>query len=375
MGIIACRERQNDKGIRIKGTTISKDIYKIPIDVEHPENITKLSELIDSSSISLIPLETTAESVVEIVQQFKVCKGCIYIKSDRQKVIKIFSLDGKYLGEVNAKGRGPEEYQYLNDFEINNDTIVVLDFNRLLMYDRHNFQFIRSVNLKEKGIGALYFKYDHPYYYFKCSNLEVIKASTVVCDDNLNLVSVFCEPSYYTKLNYSSSPYFIPMEREMYYYQVMNDTIYKISEDALEASFILDAGKHSLGYERYNRLPIYNKQFPMPVIPAGYIEGINGFFYADSTLLFTVDYNECQYSGSYSMRTKRTRLWDISSVEDDFMNSQTFWVTDASDGEYFYRMIYPSVFLQDGNIPFKKILRQMNEEDNPVLVKYKFRKF
>jgi hypothetical protein len=77
--------------------------------------ITDLSEIV--SDIKYIPLETSKNSLVGEMVRVNYEKGRIYI-NDRSDSVKIFDYDGKFLRNFGRRGRGPQEYGFLEIFYV-----------------------------------------------------------------------------------------------------------------------------------------------------------------------------------------------------------------------------------------------------------------
>ena len=74
--------------------------------------------------------------------------GELYVLDRSNNMICVFSMDGKHHRTLFQVGNGPGEYFQLMDFDIEGDTLYVLDFaaQRVLMYDLQ-FQYIWNMHL------------------------------------------------------------------------------------------------------------------------------------------------------------------------------------------------------------------------------------
>ena len=71
------------------------------------------------TSARIIPLETTDSSLMAQIDKVLVHKKTIYLLDARQNIVFVFNDNGNFLFKINQKGRGPEEYNFLNDININ----------------------------------------------------------------------------------------------------------------------------------------------------------------------------------------------------------------------------------------------------------------
>ena len=101
--------------------------------------------------VELIPLETTDESIFQAVHKLIYHDGVLYILDWR----RIFAFDatiGEFLFKIDDHGQGPNEYLHIADIEIvgHKNTMFVLDpiARNLLEYDL-NGRFVRRTRLPE----------------------------------------------------------------------------------------------------------------------------------------------------------------------------------------------------------------------------------
>ncbi len=109
------------------------------------ERIVSLSEIADE--VSVIPLETGDSSILGGLSGVKDIiyeNGLIYIKDSRG--IWIFGRDGKFVRKFSRKGRGPQEYPSLYDFDVDPKTgdIIIMYPGKFYEY-RKDGSFIRKV--------------------------------------------------------------------------------------------------------------------------------------------------------------------------------------------------------------------------------------
>ena len=97
---------------------------RVDIDARHEVSIFDLFERIE-----LIPLETTDESIFNNIDRLIHHNGVLYIFDFRGHKILAFDSTGSFLFKIDDRGQGPQEYPYLADFEINRqgNVILVLD--------------------------------------------------------------------------------------------------------------------------------------------------------------------------------------------------------------------------------------------------------
>ena len=68
----------------------------------------KLSDLLESCDV--IPLETKEGSLISMAQRVAVSENYLAIKDSERTPLKLFTRDGKFIRDIGAIGRGPDEY-------------------------------------------------------------------------------------------------------------------------------------------------------------------------------------------------------------------------------------------------------------------------
>jgi hypothetical protein len=130
-------------------------VIKIDLFSEPESTIKNLSEI--ATNVEYIPLQTSqssllASSVSKIVSRDQ----RIYIQNGGlEGELMCFDIDGKFLFKLQNRGRGPEEYSFITDFDVSSDnktlTILSSSNRKLLVYGISDtgFTFLRSITLKD----------------------------------------------------------------------------------------------------------------------------------------------------------------------------------------------------------------------------------
>lgn len=84
----------------------------------------------------VISLETRDDCLIKAISKVLFYKKEIYILDKREKQILAFDERGKFLRSYTHRGSSPQEYVYLTDFSILNDTLYLIDGiqGKLLLY-------------------------------------------------------------------------------------------------------------------------------------------------------------------------------------------------------------------------------------------------
>jgi hypothetical protein len=111
--------------------------------------ITNLSEI--ASDVQYIPLQTVDQSLIKYIYGMKTGVDKYYINT--LKEILCFSKDGRYLYNLSKNGRGPEEYTYINDWDIcpSKNILAILVRGKILFYTETGDGFVYSKVLNCSG--------------------------------------------------------------------------------------------------------------------------------------------------------------------------------------------------------------------------------
>lgn len=125
MLFVACQSGKKEK--------IDKtEILEIDFPNIEPLSAEKIEDLF------FVPLETTDEILLN--NRLDICfyDSLIYVKADRMDRLVIFDMKGKIQKILDRKGPGPEEYDELRNFTVNDDGIFIYDQTRgsMVLYQK-----------------------------------------------------------------------------------------------------------------------------------------------------------------------------------------------------------------------------------------------
>lgn len=130
-------------------------VIEIDLFSETKSTVKGLSDF--AKNIEYIPLQTTKSSLIG-PNPLKIIKtnNRIYIlNSGFDAEILCFDVNGKFLFKINNKGRGPQEYDFVTDFDVSSDNrnlaILSSSTRKFLTYgiSDSGFNFQRSIKLKD----------------------------------------------------------------------------------------------------------------------------------------------------------------------------------------------------------------------------------
>lgn len=218
----------------------------------------KISVIENFEEVNYLNLKGNGGLFPSKIDQLEFIDDEIFILDKSFGVIFKFSSDGQLVAQLEKLGEGPEEYQYLHRFIVDEDngTIEVYDKvgQKIIVYDR-NFNFIESfridlffqdfVKLGEKK----YLFYLAQENYFQN---EVLNENLVVWDKgNLDSRSIKRFPTdrlSQRKVMAKSTSSDVTKSDLIYVSQSYNDTLYVFSkaENSLTGKVLVDFGAHKL---------------------------------------------------------------------------------------------------------------------------------
>ena len=143
--VLCCCGRKSANEINNNGSVTEVDLLSEP-----GSTVKKLSEI--ASEVKYVPLQTIAGSLMgNIIKKIVKIGDRIYVQNIDE--ILCFNMEGKFLFKLENTGRGPEEYSYIEDFDVSSDdkNLALLSGKKLLFYDisASGFHFQRSITLKD----------------------------------------------------------------------------------------------------------------------------------------------------------------------------------------------------------------------------------
>jgi hypothetical protein len=130
------------------GEKINNRIKTIDL-LAHPDAATNnLSDI--ATDVQYIQLQTSESSLVGRTADFKIYGGITYINTRTELIC--FDKTGRYLYKLNKIGRGPGEYSFIEDYDINSkgDILILRSHENIFVYDikGNEFVFNKLLNIK-----------------------------------------------------------------------------------------------------------------------------------------------------------------------------------------------------------------------------------
>ena len=348
----------------------------VDIDARHKVSIFDVFERIE-----LIPLETIDESIFQRVSRLNYHDGVLYILDAGGGKILAFDSTGKFLFKIDDQGQGPNEYLHIADFEIigHKNKMLVLDpiGRNLLEYDL-NGMFVRRTRLPE---------IIHAYRSLRYLGDDVIAFLTF--DDNNRLKfydrnqgNIFSEHLPVAVRNmFDTSMGFLPKSNLLVRCLAFNNNVYEVFPD----------GTYSIAYTwdfgRLNNRITAIRNFPENPRSREELEALNRRVRGSEL----VNYFFTRNGGNQTYRYARiVRKNQYVHLFHNIIEEHTLVFTEFSEGAIFYPIFWsdefviglgpfagyredtiPDAILDERNLEIK---RNIDEFDNPTLIKYWFRR-
>ena len=356
---------------------MSDNPMSVDIDARHNVSIFDIFERIE-----LIPLETTDESIFHLVGELHYFDGVLYILDNRSRIFA-FDASGKFLFKIDDRGQGPEEYLHISDFEIDSQMgkMLVLDplARNLIKYDLSG-KHLRRTRLPEivNAYNRLRYLGDGVIAFWTFDSNNRLKFY------DRNIDSIFQEHSPAT-LGDNVINFFLP--------RVFSYGNFLMKEAAFDNNIyeVFPDGTYSIAYTwdfgRLNNSASMAEDFPERI--GSREEFIRWNERVRSSVV--VNYFFLRMGGNQTYRYAQiVRKEQYINLFHNISKGHTYVFTEFSEGATFYPIFWsdefviglgpfagyreetiPDAILDERNIEIK---RNICEFDNPVLIKYFFRR-
>lgn len=221
---------------------------KDAICISVPEGVNMLYKNTLIDDYSYIPLETTDDCLIGEISKLCTDSSFFFVFDKRNNTVFRFSEQGKFLGRISNRGRGPQEYTELQDVSLDKERkeVCLLDLGsqKLLFYD------YGGVFLREEPI--YYFFLTFEFWKSKMVLNTWMSTNSMYPGANYNRLLVternqeplykgFSYPAHLRRqFHLGNAPYSLcAYDKEVFYNHSLSDTIWQIEEGSCEAEYIL----------------------------------------------------------------------------------------------------------------------------------------
>ena len=347
----------------------------INIDINKREK-TSIYDIFDK--IEVIPLETNDISIIKDISKLMIYKDKYYILDYPMSKILVFNEDGSFSFVIDRKGYGPEEYINISDVEINktNGNILLLSSVNRTVYEYDNIgAFIDNFQLPVINGAYQYFKY--------------------ICEDTLAFWT-FDYKNRVKMYSMTSKEIFKEgfQEKDLFYNKFLSTVFpyenYLTRSSMNEVYQIMKTGEINIAYEwdfgENNNTKTIRKNIEF-ISQKEAMDFAHKVFSSDIVnYIFVLHggnklYNYAQiYRKNKPVNIFHNKITGINIIFEQFIEKVSFhpvyWTDEFVIGmypneSYLLNEIIPDEVLTKDN---SKIKNKWNELDNPLLIKYFFKK-
>lgn len=348
---------------------------EIKIDIDKEEDISLLDIF---EKVELVILEAADESLIKDMSKVVSKNNKYYILDYSLARILIFDESGNFLSKLDNKGNGPNEYVSLTDFEVNDNGGMMLlsNYDGVLLYFDAEGECEKKIKLPT---------INRTYKSFKCINQNDLVFWTFDENNRIKFYSlkknVIVSECFPEKDNYFNAFSVIEFPYGNYISRSANNTIYEFTSDyKVKPSYHWNFGKYN---NKKAKLVSGEKLF------SNQTEMWN--FYQEAFASENINYifNLCGGNARY-LYTQLTRKNKHINVFYDKITQEKIVFEKTSEKAKIYPIVWqdeyvigfiPEILDMDEIIPDnildeknKKKKYSLTEMDNPILVKYYFKK-
>ena len=236
-------------------TEEAQGLKTIHVAVDNLRTDVKLSEFAEAK---LIPLPTSDDVLIGNINRIRTSEKSICI-SDGNALFR-FSHSGEFLGKIEKKGQGPEEYKSISDFVIAEDEnvwVLPSDKSSLMLYDWDN-RLVKELKIESSYSSRIYRMGDklllNNGHFITENNRHTLQVIDLNTGEVINRFLPINE--YKAKYLYLvESNNFTSGENDSTYYfnTVYNDTIYRISPHTCQAYQAFDWNGKNIPADFYHQ--------------------------------------------------------------------------------------------------------------------------
>ncbi|MCE7994453.1 MAG: 6-bladed beta-propeller [Roseivirga sp.] len=230
--------------------------------VVNPNGAKKVEWSDFARDVKILKLENPDDVIVGRVSKVLFTKDRVLVMNWFAKTIFVFNTDGKYLYSLQAQGKGPGEFERLEDFEVDETTGSVYAFDNLnqkvvafsladgKFLKEQRFNFLFATHLTKVGQDWVLFE--------RFNNDGKYQSKIIKADKDFKLKSREL-PALKTPLAdaYSSNFFYKYKETSRFIFG-QNDTVYSASSKGVVPVYHVDFGKYKVDEDYYESTTIYD---------------------------------------------------------------------------------------------------------------------
>lgn len=343
-----------------------------------------IKDILDES-FSIIPLETTENSVIAAIDKIEIVNDSIYILDLLSKAVYIFDMKGNYIDKLFKLGNGPGEYVGITDMTVTDSSIIIIDRFSLkqIEYEKSTMEILSEVFVfKEIWAMSIFQLFNSLYYLNDWSNSPVGKYRLFSRNEGSKKINNY--------LSFREVPISLGLGAFQQHYTVMDnyglviyngsDFVYKITKDSIYVEYEMRYKDEKVKYVdgKVENVFLDNKE--------GRVFGMSSINESDKFLFLDIDaIGDDDYTYVYNKDTGEKIIYNrvaFNSYLDNeqiqirrIINNRIIDWRDAyvlsTQKEYLYST--KKFKNKEYEKRLRSVLENLNEEDNPVLFVYKLK--
>ena len=365
--------------IFISSCTSNTNYFKAGDKIITFENVSK-EKFWDSNiieHINYLPLETNDDCLLSDDVQLKSMGNDYYILDNKahHKIFR-FNSEGIFLNTIGQRGQGPNEYNELLDFTVDerNQTIEVLVFPEYKIF-RYEPDGKVMTTIKNEIPAQSFAKLGDTYYlnigysnYFSKERIYKVNDQGVVISKYHPIT---------TRLFPVTEPNFTQTDRHIIFHESFSNTIYDVTNEDVEPLYTIDFGKYSIPDDIHKIEPMQVLEIlerkGMCMIVSYYENSNFVYFFVSQQELQEITYNHLLID----KKTGNKRILYFTEEKEDGYGffGRAEMLTD-NDELIFLVQQAPLIDLIEKHSFFKgNLTNPLNDELNPVIAKVKLQSF
>lgn len=330
-----------------------------------------------------IKLESLDESLLGSINQIEIYNDRIYILDrDKTNALYVFSIDGKFVMRLVGKGNGPGEFISPHSFWIDKDgSILILDRmqSRLLKYRLDNLAFLCEILLpcpSPLSFAKVAGEDEYIYSYSLRKDNPFENKLLIIADDKGKVRQKMYDASPANKILHGNSANFYLLNGRIRIYPNFSNKIYEIDDDSLHCCYNLSWEDHKMPDEKLF-VKYDNSGDIMKEILTGDNEWIRLLYVyeTESNLIVKYYIKKELYLSAWNKQTGEVANVKAEDVLNDLGIGNHFPLPIGVYNNQLVGVINPFEVgrkeVKDANLV--KLLKDTQEESNPILVFYDFR--
>lgn len=363
--------------------------------IDIPENYLNtidMSEIVDSCFY--VPLETTSKSIIGNINDLKVFDDKIFVMdSDKAKTVFMFDIKGNFIRKIGEKGKGPGEYLFPQDFDIDqtNEEVLIFNGNSSKIY-RYNFfgNYLGDISVPVRVISFSLLNSDEILFYtgdYDNEHLGPISNRDLYLIDRKGEIisSGRMHTDYFKNNNMTLSNKSLVSDQVVSFSPKFSDTIFSVDGESISGQYALNFGERSFDRNQVenktsNEFLRYVNKLESPFFLGAHLQNNNHLYFSFSYKDYTINsfFNKKTNTLIMGKSFRLDRLDYLSSVSP---------VSQYTD--FFVSIINPIDLMNKKKAALKsaeirdliknkylsiKFLLDLDENDNPIISFCKLKK-